>query len=193
MMEFKNYEPADIEIHIKNKGMVLKEKSLVAFTQHDGKILAYGAEAEEIAGKNINGVQVFSPLRQGMIADYHASVNMFRQMIKKTWGKRLLSKPRIVVFAPKETTEVERRALEDVMHQAAGVTSLFISEVSLERFQNDLMVIDKKRFLSYDLFIVITKDEPEKYISEELANILNYAEKEDIPAARVEELLKAQN
>lgn len=38
----KNYESADIEIHIKDKGMVLKEKSLAAFTQHDEKILAFG-------------------------------------------------------------------------------------------------------------------------------------------------------
>ena len=28
------YEPADIEIYVKNKGLVLKEKSLVAFTQY---------------------------------------------------------------------------------------------------------------------------------------------------------------
>ncbi len=191
-MEFKNYEPADIEIHIKDKGMVLREKSLVAFTQHDGKILAFGAEAEEIAKKNIDGVQVLSPLRQGMLADYHVAVSMFRHMIKKTWGKRPFSKPHIIVFVPKNMTEVEKKALEEVMYQV-GAKELSISDVSFERFRDDMTAMDKKRYLSYDLFIVITKDEPEKYISEQLSNILNYAAQEGIPVARVEELLKAQN
>lgn len=49
LIEFKNYEPADIEIHIKDKGLVLREKSLVAFTPQDGKILAFRAEAKEMA------------------------------------------------------------------------------------------------------------------------------------------------
>ncbi|MDE6052289.1 MAG: rod shape-determining protein, partial [Lachnospiraceae bacterium] len=70
MVELNSYEPADIEIHLKDKGMVLKEKSLVAFTKSDGKILAIGKEAEEISRKNIEDVQVISPLRRGMIADY---------------------------------------------------------------------------------------------------------------------------
>lgn len=188
-MEWKNYEPADIEIHSKDKGMVLKEKSLVAFTQRGGKIVAVGAEAEEIAKKNIEGVQVVSPLRQGMIAEYHVAVHMFRYMIKKTWGKMLFSKPRIVVFVPKDMTEVEGKALEDVMYQA-GAKELFISEVSMEHFGDDMTDIEKKRYLSYDLFLVITKDEPEKYISEELSNILNYAAQKEIPAAGVEELLR---
>ena len=181
-MEFKYYEPADIEIHIRDKGMVLREKSLVAFTPHDGKILAYGAEAEEMAKKNIDGVQVISPLRQGMIADYYAAVNMFRYMIKKTWGKRMFSKPHIVVFMPKDMTEVEKKALEDVMYEL-GAKELTISNVPLERFGDDI---------SYDLYFVITKDEPEKYIAEEISQILNYAVQEQISAARVEELLKAQ-
>lgn len=191
-MEFKKYEPADIEIHIKDKGLVLREKSLVAFTQHDGKILAFGAETEEIAKKDTEGVQVFSPLRQGIIADYCVCVNMFKHMIKKAWDKRLFSRPHIAVFGPKDMTEVERKALEEVMYQA-GAKEVLISDVSLEHFMEDRMVIDKKRYLSYDLFIVITKDEPEKYISEQLSNVLNYAAQEEISAARVRELLKVKS
>jgi len=190
-MEYKNYEPADIEIHIKDKGMVLKDKSLVAFTQHDGKILAYGAEAEEIAKKNIDGVQVLSPLCQGMIADYCIAVSMFSYMIKKTWNKKF-SKPNIVVFVQNNITEVERKALEDIMYQV-GAKKLSISEIPPESFRDDRMVLDKKQYELYDLFIVITKDEPEKYISEQLSNILDYATQKGIPIARVEQLLKEQN
>ena len=64
------YEPADIEIYLKNQGLVRKEKSLIAYQESDGKILAVGTEAEQIAKQQQNGVVVVSPLRQGMIADY---------------------------------------------------------------------------------------------------------------------------
>ena len=62
-----NYEPADIVIYIQGKGMVLKEKSLVAFYPETGKIEAFGTEAEDIASKNLEGISVVSPLRRGMI------------------------------------------------------------------------------------------------------------------------------
>ena len=65
------YEPADIAIYIQDKGMVLKEKSLVAFDAVNSKIIAFGTEAEYIAKGNAENILVASPLRQGMIVDYH--------------------------------------------------------------------------------------------------------------------------
>ena len=39
------YEPADIVIHVQGKGIVAREKSLVAFRKSDNKIVAVGTEA----------------------------------------------------------------------------------------------------------------------------------------------------
>ena len=196
MTELCLYEPADIEIYLRDKGRVLKEKSLVAFTPSDGRILAFGDEAEEIARKNMEGVQVISPLRQGMVANYSAAVKMFQYMIEKAWGKKLLRKPHVVVSVPKGMTEVEERALEDIMMFpiAAGAKAKIVtfSEEALEQFMKGMRVHDIKRYVTYDVFLVISKDEPEKYISEALSNILNYAAQEKIPVTRVEELLKAE-
>ena len=155
-MEIKNYKPSDIEIHIKDKGIVLREKSLIALTTNDRKILAIGADAEKMALQNIDGVQVFSPLRRGMVADYAASVVMFKYWIRKTWGrdKKMFLKPRIAVLAPKDMTEVEKKGLEDCMYQSGG-RKVFISEGSPERFWTDVMAAYDKRRSSYDVFIVI--------------------------------------
>ena len=186
MTELRMYEPADIEIYLRDKGRVLKENSLVAFTPSDGRILAFGDEAEEIAGKNMEGVQVISPLRQGMVANYSAAVKMFQYMIEKAWGKKFLRKPHVVVCVPKGMTEVEEKALEDIMMFpiAAGAKTKIVtfSEEALEQFMKGMN----------DVLLVISKDEPEKYISEALSNILNYAAQEKIPVTRVEELLKAE-
>ncbi len=183
MAELHSYEPADIEIHLREKGMVLREKSLIAFTRSDGKILAVGKEAEEMDGKNREGVQVISPLRQGMIADYFAAVCMFQYMMNKIWEKRLFRRPHIVVCTPRGITEVEKKALEDAMYQA-GAKDITIYEGVLEECA--------KEERAYDVLFFISKNEPEKYISEELVNILKYAEQQGIPAARVEELLREE-
>ena len=42
------FEPADIVIYIQGRGIVLKEKSLVAFDNVSGKIAAFGKEAEDM-------------------------------------------------------------------------------------------------------------------------------------------------
>lgn len=191
MTEINIYEPADIEIHLKDRGMVLKEKSLIAVTPADGKILAIGKAAEEIPEKNREGVLVFSPLRQGMIADFTAASAMFKYMIKKVWGKKRFRRPRIVVCAPKGRTEVETKALEEVMYFApAGAKEVIIYEGSLEQFMGEMQRNHAKQYAAYDVLIVITKNEPEKYISEELSHILDYAVQQGIPVTRVEELLK---
>lgn len=87
------YEPADIEIYVKDKGMVLKEKSLVAYEKSSKKILGIGNEAEALAVQNPESVAVQSPLRQGVIADYVVADLMFRHMLKKAFGKRHFSSP----------------------------------------------------------------------------------------------------
>lgn len=156
MKEIKNYEPSDIEIHIKDKGMVLREKSLIALSTNDRKILAIGADAEKMALQNMDGVQVFSPLRHGIVADYAVSVVMFKYWIRKTWGrdKKMFLKPRIAVSAPENMTDVEKKGLEDCIYQSGG-RKVFISEGSPEHFWADVMAADDKRRSTYDVFIVI--------------------------------------
>ena len=166
MEKLIRYEPADIEIHLRQKGMVLQEKSLIAVNKADGKILAVGREAEEKAGKHTEGVQVISPLRQGMIADYSAAVGMFQYMMTKIWGKRLLRKPDIAVCTPKGITEVEKKALEDALYQS-GAKKLTIYEGALEQLTEEMEV--------YDVVISISRKEPERYIAEGISNILKYA------------------
>lgn len=184
------YEPADIEIYVKDKGLVLKEKSLIAFTRSDGRILGVGEEAEALAAQNLVSVEVKSPLRQGMIADYLAANRMFSHMLQKAFGKRHFFKPHIAVGGIPETiTEVEKKALEDLMYQI-GARTLTIFECSYEKFQKELAVTAPGKFESFHVIIVIAKNEPERYVSEGLADVLQYAQKQGISADRVREMLR---
>lgn len=182
------YEPADIEIYLKNQGLVCKEKSLIAYQESDGKILAVGTEAEQIAKRHQNGVVVQSPLRQGMIADYRAAIQMFRMLLEHACGKRRLWKPNIVVGMPlAEITEVEKKAVEDMMIQL-GSREATLFEGDYQTFEKEMKEHHPKAFEKYQIFIIITKYEPERYILEAFSSAVQYAQQKGISAERIKEL-----
>lgn len=184
-----NFEPADIVIYTRDKGMVLKEKSLVAFNAADEKIVAYGTEAEHLMEGQTENLLVVSPLRQGMIADYTVAVALFSHLLHMAWGKKLFRKPAIAVCVPKGIVEVEKKALEDVMVQI-GAREIMIAEFPIEQFVKEMPTSFPDEYKKIDVIIGIEKDDPENYIIEELENILQYARQERISTERVMELLQ---
>lgn len=187
MKQVKTYEPADIVIYIQNKGIVLREKSLVAANWKTEKIEAVGIEAENMATKNLEGIYVVSPLRQGMIADYQMAVILFSRLLLKALGKKTLRKPAIGISVPKGITEVEKKAVEDALIQS-GAREVFIADIPVEEFVREFIEKSPKLASKFKIIIGITKDEPERYIAEEFGQILEYARQEGISGERVEEV-----
>ena len=187
MEQVKTYEPADIVIYIQNKGIVLREKSLVAANWKTEKIEAVGIEAENMETKNLEGIYVVSPLRQGMIADYQMAVVLFSRLLLKALGKKPLRKPAIGICVPKGITEVEKKAVEDALIQS-GAREVFIADIPVEEFVREFIEKSPKLASKFKIIISITKDEPERYIAEEFGQILQYARQEGISNERVEEV-----
>ena len=173
-------EPADIVIYVKEKGMVLKEKSLVAYDTQNGKIVAFGTEAEQLLGDLPENIAVVSPLRQGVIADYSIAVKLFTYLIKKVFTKRLFRKPCVVICIHKSITEVEKKAVFDVLYQA-GAGKPVLSEMPAKQLLGEA---------EFEIMIDITKDDPTRYIAEEIDQIIEYAVQENISVEKVMELWK---
>lgn len=184
------YEPSDIVIYIQDKGMVLKEKSLVAFNTVSCRVLAYGTEAEGIAREGSKDTVVVSPLRQGMIVDYVVARELFRHLLQKALGKRLFKKPAVVVCVPEGIVAVEKKIMEDVV-LSAGARDVMFTDIPVEQFVKEMPEKFPAEYKKYKIVIGITKDEPEEYIKEELGGILQYASREGIPARRVSDLLQS--
>lgn len=182
-MEF--FEPADIVVYIQGRGMVLKEKSLLAVDIVSKKIVAFGDEAERMVEHSTDNINIISPLRRGVIADYVATVQLFKYFLMKAWGKKILFKVPIAICVPKGLTEVEKKAVEDVMYQI-GAKETFIADIPIERLLKELPAA--KNWQKIKVFIGITKDEPKNYITEQLSDILNYAKQENISVEEVKEL-----
>lgn len=104
---------ATVLAYIKGKGIVLREPSVVAIDKSKNRILAVGEEARMMIGRTPGNIVAIRPLRDGVISDYDVTQKMLKYFIKKAYGSRGWSKPRVVICIPCEATGVERRAVKD--------------------------------------------------------------------------------
>ncbi len=118
---------ANILVTIKDKGIVLKEPSVVAMDAKTKELLAFGQEAKEMLGKTPESIKAVRPLQDGVIADFTATQLMLKAVIKRISKRYNIGRPRIVVGVPSGITEVEERAVEEALLQA-GAREVFLIE-----------------------------------------------------------------
>ncbi len=118
---------ANTLIWMRNKGVVLREPSIVAFDKNSKRIVAIGHEAREMLGRTHRDIQVIRPMRDGVIADFEIAEGMLRAFIKKVHAGMLPSR-RIVISVPSGITEVEKRAGRDASEHAGAKEVHLIAE-----------------------------------------------------------------
>lgn len=116
---------ANTLVYVKGKGVTVNEPSIVAYDEYTKKIFAVGGEAKEMVGRASRDVTIIKPMKDGVIADFTMTEAMLRYFVKKAQSKNFLFGPRVCVCVPSEVTEVERRAVEDVV-KSAGARKCFI-------------------------------------------------------------------
>jgi rod shape-determining protein MreB len=84
-----------------------------------GEMVAVGSEAREMLGRSPSGLRVTEPIQGGVIADFDAAEQLLHALLRRTMPRALL-RPRMVVCVPAETTEVERRAVQDSARSAGA-------------------------------------------------------------------------
>jgi rod shape-determining protein MreB and related proteins len=109
-------------IIIHNDKIVVDEPSIVAIDEPTGKVIAIGQLARQMHGKTHMNIRTVRPLKDGVIADFHAAEQMIRGLIKLiNKGNRLFTPTlRMVVSIPSGSTEVEMRAVRDSSEHAGG-------------------------------------------------------------------------
>ncbi len=110
---------ASCHISVHEAGVVVREPTVIAFDADRRRPIAWGAEAKQMLDREVTDVEVVRPLRGGVIADFDAAVLLVRHFIHQTLGHRPLLAPLVVVGQPTRSTQVERRALVNVL-RAAG-------------------------------------------------------------------------
>ena len=121
---------ANTLVYAKNKGIVVREPSIVAVNKITGKPEAVGKEAKEMLGRTPGNIVAIRPMKDGVIADFEITEVMIKHFIKKAHGRSFLVKPRIVISVPSEITQVEKRAVKDSALRA-GATEVYLIEQAM--------------------------------------------------------------
>lgn len=119
---------ANTLVHVKGKGVILREPSVVAVNKKSNEILAVGDSAKSMIGRTPGNIVAIRPMKDGVIADFDVTQNMLKYFIKKAMSKGLFSKPRVVICVPSGVTEVEKRAVEEATLQAGAKEAYLIEE-----------------------------------------------------------------
>ncbi len=114
-------------VYVKDRGIVLREPSVVAIQTGTTRVLAVGEEAKRMLGRTPGNITAIRPMKDGVIADFEITEAMLRYFIRKVQNHRMMVKPRIIISVPSGITEVEKRAVKDsAIH--AGAREVYLIE-----------------------------------------------------------------
>ena len=118
---------ANTLIYVKDSGIVLNEPSVIAVDSDTSKILAVGADAKAMMGKAPRNISVVRPLQDGVISDFDKTADMLKTFIERAMEQKKMRNYRVAVGVPTGVTEVEKRAVEEVVRQM-GASEVYILE-----------------------------------------------------------------
>lgn len=123
---------ANTLVHVRGKGIVISEPSVVAIDTRTKKVHAVGAEAKAMVGKTPANIVAVRPLKDGVIADFDVVEQMLAYFIKKAHTYAALPlidpRPRVVVGVPSGVTEVEKRAAREAALNAKAREAYVVEE-----------------------------------------------------------------
>ena len=132
---------ANTLVHVKGRGIVIREPSVVARHRKTHQVLAIGEEAKKMLGRTPATIEALRPLKDGVIADFDATEAMLSYYIRLVHesGRLIprIPKPRVVIGIPSGVTEVERRAVQEAA-LSAGARQCFL----IDRRWNSIISVE---------------------------------------------------
>ena len=119
---------ANTLVFVKDKGICLREPSVVAINTQTKEVLAVGAEAKQMLGRAPGSIEAIRPMKDGVIANFEVTQQMISSFIQKVHNNRKsLVRPRVVIAVPSGITQVEKRAVRDSA-ESAGAREVYLIE-----------------------------------------------------------------
>jgi rod shape-determining protein MreB len=130
---------ANTLIYIKGKGIVLNEASIIAVDNFKKKIVAVGHKAKAMRGKTPAHIEVVSPLEEGVIFDFEMTADMLKIFFKLAKEKvSPIARMRVVIGVPSGVTEVEKRAVEEIMREMGAKEVYILDEPMAAAIGSDI-------------------------------------------------------
>jgi rod shape-determining protein MreB len=126
-------------VYVRDRGIVLREPSVVAIQAGTTNVLAVGEEAKRMLGRTPGNIVAIRPMKDGVIADFEITEAMLRHFIQKVHNRKLIA-PRVVVAVPSGITEVEKRAVNMIVDIGGGTCEIAIISLAGIVFSRSLRV-----------------------------------------------------
>lgn len=125
----------ETKIAIKDKGIILRESTCLAYNNKTNEYLFFGKEASEIIGKTPDFIKIIKPIRNGVIVDFDGEVALIKEYLKRSvylYFNNQIIKPTLtgIAIIPSISTEIEQKALKEALFKA-GINDVFLIEKSL--------------------------------------------------------------
>lgn len=147
---------ANTLVWVRDKGIVIREPSVVAMHKKTKKVIAIGTEAKRMVGKTPSTIETVRPLHGGVIADFDATAAMIAHYIQAVheighvmpvaW-----SRPKVVIGIPSSVTEVERRAVWEAALSAGAREAFLIEEPMAAAIGEDISVFSPTGVMVVDV------------------------------------------
>lgn len=116
---------ATVQVYVQDKGIVIREPSVVAIDKTTDKVIKVGREAQDLVGRAPDGIFTLRPLKDGDINEYEVTYKMLQYFIRRASGNTLLP-PRIMLALPATLSEVEERAVHEAAAEAGARKSFIV-------------------------------------------------------------------
>ena len=113
---------ANVLMHVKGRGIVFNEPSVVAIDKNTNKVLAVG-RARRMVGRTPGNIVAIRPLKDGVIADFEITEMMLKYFIKNE-GERVSYPNPILICCQTNITSVEQKAISEAAEKSRGQKSI---------------------------------------------------------------------
>ncbi|HEY7661348.1 MAG TPA: rod shape-determining protein [Actinomycetota bacterium] len=118
---------ANTVVYRQGEGVVFNEPTVVAMNAASGRIEAMGDEAWQMIGGRSGNVVAVRPLRHGVMTEFDITQRMIEVVLERV-GVSRFPKPRVLACIASESSEVERRAVEEAVRSAGGKGVVLVEE-----------------------------------------------------------------
>ena len=110
---------ANTLVYRQGEGIVFDEPTVVAMNATTGDVEAMGEEAWRMVGGRSGNVVAVRPLRHGVMTEFDITQRMIEFVLRRV-GVSRFPKPRVLTCIASESSEVERRAVDEAVRFAGG-------------------------------------------------------------------------
>ena len=147
---------ANVLVAVKDKGIVVREPSVVARHKKTKRMMAVGTEAKKMLGKTPQTIEAIRPLRHGVISDFDATIQLLTYYIKQVHERPQkyipnIPRPKVVVGIPSGVTEVEKRAVQEAAFDAGARMAYLIEEPMAAAIGANLAIEESRGSMIVDI------------------------------------------